>query len=276
MAVTEGLCDLYPDYRQTLEMLGDEDLEPAVQSLTELAKSGDPYLAADATFYLARTKMLQEQYEDALPLLTELTGKMAGKSVQIGNATYLLAVSQARMLQRQEAIASFDKYLKEYPNAPERMRIGATRQLQQMQFVEEGSLDDVWERMDFSRRHLKLTRTGDKTQEEQDKIIAMLDQLIKKAEEKECNCSGEGQGEGEQQQGEGEGQEGQGKGAKGGNSQNENGRVTRVFRRGPESPWSKLRDKDRDPAFSAIKEKFPARYQQLIEQYYKSFQEGVE
>jgi hypothetical protein len=39
----------------------------------------------------------------------------------------------------------------------------------------------------------------------------------------------------------------------------------------PHSPWSQLRDKDRDPVFSAIKEKFPARYQQLIEQYYRSF-----
>jgi hypothetical protein len=37
------------------------------------------------------------------------------------------------------------------------------------------------------------------------------------------------------------------------------------------SPWSQLRDKERDPVYSAIKEKFPARYQQLIEQYYRSF-----
>jgi hypothetical protein len=39
----------------------------------------------------------------------------------------------------------------------------------------------------------------------------------------------------------------------------------------PKNPWSQLRDKDRDPVYSAIKEKFPARYQQLIEQYYRSF-----
>jgi hypothetical protein len=39
----------------------------------------------------------------------------------------------------------------------------------------------------------------------------------------------------------------------------------------PKSPWAQLRDKDRDPVYTAIKEKFPARYQQLIEQYYRSF-----
>ena len=39
----------------------------------------------------------------------------------------------------------------------------------------------------------------------------------------------------------------------------------------PQNPWTQLRDKERDPVFTAIKEKFPARYQQLIEQYYRSF-----
>ena len=41
----------------------------------------------------------------------------------------------------------------------------------------------------------------------------------------------------------------------------------------PKSPWAQLREKDRDPVYSAIKEKFPARYQQLLEQYYRSFGE---
>ena len=52
--------------------------------------------------------------------------------------------------------------------------------------------------------------------------------------------------------------------------------VKRLQRGGPQSPWSQLRDKERDPVYSAIKEKFPARYQQLIEQYYKSFDDDSE
>lgn len=42
---------------------------------------------------------------------------------------------------------------------------------------------------------------------------------------------------------------------------------------GPASPWSKLRERERDPVLSAIQQRFPARYQQLLEQYYKSFEE---
>ena len=52
--------------------------------------------------------------------------------------------------------------------------------------------------------------------------------------------------------------------------------VKRLHRGGPQSPWSHLRDKERDPVFNAIKDKFPGRYEQLIEQYYKSFDDETE
>ena len=63
-------------------------------------------------------------------------------------------------------------------------------------------------------------------------------------------------------------------GKEGGSSQGTDTAATAPMeRRAPQSPWSQLRDKERDPVYSAIKEKFPARYQQLIEQYYRSFGE---
>ncbi len=40
------------------------------------------------------------------------------------------------------------------------------------------------------------------------------------------------------------------------------------------TPWDHLRNKQRDArALAAIKEKYPARYRELIEQYYRSLQE---
>ena len=70
--------------------------------------------------------------------------------------------------------------------------------------------------------------------------------------------------------GHGQGQEGT---AGGGSKGTDGDSVKRLHRGGPQSPWSQLRDKQRDPVFNAIKDKFPGRYQQLIEQYYKSFQD---
>jgi hypothetical protein len=138
--------------------------------------------------------------------------------------------------------------------------------------------------MDYSRRRLALEDSGNNTQAEQKKVIAILEQLIKEAEERECNGKGGGKGQKKGQKqgkaGEGEGNA-QGQGSQGGNTGGgskgiDSAAMERLHRGGPQSPWSQLRDKDRDPVYNAIKEKFPGRYQQLIEQYYKSFQEEGE
>ena len=162
------------------------------------------------------------------------------------------------------------------------MRVGAFRQLEQLKLFQEGTLSDVHLRMDFSRRKLSLEDTGSETHVQQDKIIEILAKLIKEAEERECNCRGGGSGKGQKQGKPGESESkspGQGSQAAARAAEAKGPtpmRSKRLTRGGPQSPWSRLRDKDRDPVYSAIKEKFPARYQQLIEQYYKSFQDDGE
>ena len=282
--ITVGLRELYPDYAAALVDLADENLEAAAEKFSKLTTSADPYLATDATFFLGRTYMLQEKFEEALPLLSDVQTKRAEYSVQHGDALFLTGLSQARLLKRKEAVATFTKFDKEYPDAPERMRIGAWRMLQQLQLVQDGTIIDVADRMDFSRRKLNLKDSGKDTQNEQKKIVEMLAKLIKEAEDKESSGQGSGSGQG-RKPGEGQG-EGQGNGAgqgQGGNtgghgqgsdkSQNTD-QVNRLHRTGPNSGWSKLRDREREQVFSALKEKYPARYEKLIEQYYKSFEEG--
>lgn len=284
-AITESLRVLYPEYKDALNALGEENLGAAIVTLTKLRDSADPFLAADATYYLARAYLLDERFEEALPLLGDLQTKWADKTVQGGEVLFLKGVAEVALLKHQEATATLGQFLREYPDAPERMRVGAMRQLEQLKLFQEGTLSDVQLRMDYSRRKLTLEDTGTDTRQQQDKIIDILSKLIKECEEKECNCKGGGSGSGQkksqgkgsegesQAQGEGQGQQGNsGGGSKGIDSDS----VKRLHRGGPQSPWSHLRDKDRDPAFSAIKENFPARYQQLIEQYYKSFNDDSE
>jgi predicted negative regulator of RcsB-dependent stress response len=286
VAITEGLRELYPAFSEALKALGEENLEGARTSLTDLSSSSDPYLAAEASYFLARVQLLREHYEEALPLLDAVETKYADQSMRAGEALFLKGVAQAQMLKRKDAIVSLERYLNENPGAPERMKVGAWRQLEQLKLVEDGTLSDVFTRMDFSRRRLALEDSGNGTQTEQKKIISILDQLIKEAEDRECNCKGSGKGQkkgqkqGKSGEGEGEGSA-QGKGGQGGQSGGgskgtDGAAAERLHRGGPQSPWSQLRDKDRDPVYNAIKQKFPGRYQQLIEQYYKSFQEESE
>jgi hypothetical protein len=281
VAITEALRVLHPEFKDALTALGEENLGGAVTRLANLRESKNAWLAADASYFLARSYLLDERFEDALPLLADLQSKWAGNTTHGGEVLFLQGVAEVAMLRHKEATDTLTKFLALYPEAPERMRVGAFRQLEQLKLYAEGTLSDVSLRMEFSRRKLSLEDTGAETRQQQDKIIEILAELIKKAEECECNCKGGGSGSG-QKKGQGKGSEGesqaQSQGSQSGNSGGgskgtDSDTVKRLHRGGPQSPWSNLRDKDRDPVYSAIKEKFPARYQQLIEQYYKSFQD---
>jgi hypothetical protein len=211
-----------------------------------------------------------------------LQGKWADKTASGGEVLFLRGVAEVALLRHKEAMETLQSFLTDYPTAPERMRVGAFRQLEQLKLFQEGTLSDVHLRMDFSRRKLTLEDTGNETRQQQDKIIDILAKLIKEAEERECNCRGNGNGKSQKQGKPGESQSqaqagGSQDGKGGGGSKGiDSDALNRLHRGGPQSPWSRLRDKDRDPVYSAIKEKFPARYQQLIEQYYKSFQDDSE
>ena len=284
IAITEALRELYPDFKDALTTLGEENIQDAITKLGKLRDAKDPYLAADAAYFLARALLLDERFEDALPLLEDATGKYADKTARGGESLFLRGVAFGQLIQRKEAMECLKKFLDQYPDAPERMRVGAFRQLEALKLYEDGTLTDVQFRMEFSRRKLSLEDAGETTREQQKKIIDILAKLIKEAEDKECNCKGGGKpkpgqkpgkgSEGESQaKGEGQGQQGtSGGGSKGTDSDT----VKRLHRGGPTSPWSQLRDRERDPVFNAIKEKYPARYQQLIEQYYKSFSDETD
>jgi hypothetical protein len=43
--------------------------------------------------------------------------------------------------------------------------------------------------------------------------------------------------------------------------------VQKSYDDSPASPWSRLRDRARDPANNAVKEKLPARYRDIVEKY---------
>lgn len=275
-AITEGLALMYPKFTEALELVGNDESSKAIEVFQQLVKSEDKFLAAEAKYFIARAYVYDENYEDALPVITEFEKDFASDSVQNGNALYLKGIAQANTLQNKEAVKTLNQFMTDYPNASERMRVGAFRQLQIVSSIKKDTLGDIFQRMEFSRRRLSLERTDQNTKIEQDNIVKMLNTMIKKAEDQEkksnCNCDKPGD---EQKPSEGEGKkEGKGKSNNGQGSKNPDGFAKRTFGAGDASDWSKLRDRERDPAFNAIKEKFPARYKELVEKYYKSFQKS--
>ncbi len=274
-AVTESLMLMYPEYAKAVESADAEDVETSLALLQPLTESADKYLSADSTFYLARSMMNEERYEQSLPLLKRIKNELEDYTLHGPGAQYFIGVAQAGMLQNKDAIDSFMEFLEFNPTAPERLRVSAWRQIQELQSIEEGKIEDVHQRMDFSRRRLQIADTGDSTQTEQDKIVKMLTKLIKEEEKKECSsCNSKSKQQSQQQQqqqAQNKPEPKPSKSQKGGQSANPNGKVVdKSYDDSPASPWSRLRDRSRDPANNAIKEKLPARYRDIVERYYEA------
>src|SRR5207249_10642849 len=180
------------------------------------------------------------------PLLSNLQGKLADKTTRRGEVSFLRGVAEVALLKHGEAMETLNRFLTDYPDAPERMRVGAFRQFEQLKLFQEGTLSDVHLRMDYSRRKLTLADTGGETRQQQDKIIEILAKLIKEAEERECNCRGSGNGKGQKQGKPGESQSqaqasGSQDGKGGGGSKGiDSDALNRLHRGGPQSPWSRL------------------------------------
>lgn len=277
-ALTEGLIVLYPDYGEAVEASDDDRIEDAVRQLTPMTQSDDAYLAADATFFLARTYMNHERYEDAISHLENLTTSAGDVSVHQGPAQYFLGLAQSGLLKKKEAFDSYIKFLKENPSAPERMRVSAWRQAEKLNKIEDGALPDVHLRMDYSRRRLELQKTDPDTQQQQEKIVKMLSELIKKAEKKEASSSSSNtkkpQDDKNQKPKPQSGKKPSAPkpkpsaGQNNGGSSQPNGKAeVKNYDDSPASPWSRLRDRSRDPANNAVKEKLPARYRDIVERY---------
>lgn len=273
--ITDALRLLHPPFAQALEALSGDEPAGAEAALSELAKSKEPYLAAHARFYLARAHTFAERYEQAEPLLAEVTGPAADRTLYTGDALFLLGVCQNELLKHDEARKTLSQFIEQHPEAPERMRVGAMQIMQEMDIFAAGSLLEVHDRMDFARRRLALADPGKTTQNQQEKVITLLDKLIKEAEEKEKQGGGGGGGGGN------------GNGPPSGNNQPSSpatestapvgetriGALHRVNRGDAADTWGNMPKKQRDAVLAALKARFPDRYKELVEQYFKSLQD---
>lgn len=268
----------YPDYAEATDKLLDEQTGAALKALEKLAASDDAYLAANAMYHAARAYAMDEDYEKALPLLTRVTGEHLDKTQYSGEAMFFKGVAQAETLDRKAAITTLSDFATNYPFSSERLVVGALHMIEELAYLEEKSLTDVQDRMDYSRRRLALAESGDRTQQEQQRIIAMLDALIEEAQEKENSGQGSGGGAGGAP---GHGGQPQGNQQPSGPAtessaapgQGRMGSLHRVNRGSEEERWGEARDRKRDEVLNAIKAKYPQRYRELVEQYYRSLQE---
>jgi hypothetical protein len=271
--LTEALRAAYPEFNQAVRGLTEIDAEPAMKKLMELTQSEDPYLAADSSFFLARGYVQQENFESALPLLRRVNGEFKDRTLRKSEALFFQGMAEMNTLDREAATRTLRKFQNLRTRPSRRMREEVSRMLLTLEMAEEGSMHDVAEHMDFSRRRLGMEDPSVETQEVQDDIVAMLDDLIKAAEEQED----------QQSQSPGQGQSGSGAAGQnagiGGSAVPDTGvnPLSRPDLNAKRSAWDNPRERERQAeALSGLKEKFPARYIQLIEQFSLDLQEEAD
>jgi tetratricopeptide (TPR) repeat protein len=284
-AITQCMQLAYPSYKAAHTALESDDLATALRGLAAETENQDAFLALDAAFFLGRTYLLVGQHENAVDYLEKVAHGDATKTERATEALYYLGTAQAGLLQIDEAMENLIQFLQRDSDAPERLKEGAYNELIRLDQAKKNQLADAQLRMSFSERKLGQAQPDGKTQEEQAKVVDILNTLIEEAEKKECsgNCKG-GKGEkkdGENKPGQKPGQDPQGqkpgKGQSPGQSQNANGTAQKqMFDNGPISIWSQLRDRDRDPANSAVKEQLPPEYRKLIERYFREMSDGAQ
>jgi tetratricopeptide (TPR) repeat protein len=281
--ISRSLRALYPDFDRALRLLGDERTDRALGLLGKLQAGDDPYLAAYARFYAARAYAMQEKFELARPLLDRLTTADLNRTLHSGQAMFYRGVAQAETLDRRSAMTTLATFVRHYPDESERMVIGALHLLDELSYIQPGSMGDVQDRMDYSRRRLDIGKSDEPTRDEQGRIVAMIEKLIEQEQDKEdeqSNSSGSGASGGMQSAGPGRGGPPSGADSDGNNGANQSavspgqariGRLHRVIR-GDDS-WGQAREHERQEVLNAIKARYPERYRQIIEQYYRSMQE---
>lgn len=286
-AVTDCLQMAYPAYRTAMTALESDDLVSAWQGLESLLDHTDRFLAVDAAFFLGRSYLLAGQNERAIEPLQRLMAEPGPAAALRGGETlYYLGTAQAGALQIEPAMEHLIRFLQVESGAPDRLKQGAYNQLLRLEQSRKTPLADAELRMSFSERRLGQAMPDGDTQAEQSKVVDILSQLIEDAEKKESSGSSKNSkdkndkkpGEGDPKPGENPGQDQkpqQGNGQSSGQSSQSNGSATRqAFDNGPLSIWSQLRERERDPANSAVKEQLPPEYRKLIERYFREMSEG--
>ncbi len=270
--IHQALLMIYPDYSRANGRLLNERFADAADAFAKLRGSEDFYLRAYATFRYGLAQMNREQFEEAKGVFAEVLNKYGSKVGCDIEAAFYRVVCLGQEREKEQAITAAKTFLTDYPDSPERYRKAMEQILAELVQEWESPLYDLAGRMSKVGRRIESGKTGDGTQKQQKEIVDILDELIKKAEKKEGKNQGQGGGGGPPRGNDPSSNPAKQSNAPGGASKV--GDLRPRPKRKAGERWGLMRDKEREEVLQALKNKFPDRYRELLEQYNKTLAEG--
>jgi TolA-binding protein len=250
------------------------------------------YAGAARYFVYGQALVGAGKFEEAVDAYSEIWSRMKDRTSFAAEA--MLRTAQAWEAQHRgyNALRMYSLYIKNYGMIlPETERVALGEKVKALRDIYKDPLGSVANRMESVEKRLSATDSGKETQKTQQEIVALLDDLIRTAEEQSGGGgSGAGQGEGAskgKKPGEGEGSgSGQqagsgsqtGKATGGSPAQTSTLRLGETVRTGAtgevyssseSGDWSKLPPREREKLEQLRKKMLSERYQDIISDYHK-------
>jgi tetratricopeptide (TPR) repeat protein len=266
----EALAVLSSEFSAGLDAYDEESYAESLAVMDGLCGASDPFFAANSQVYAIKSLVELDRLEEAGDRIEALLKDPAGLDL---NTPY---ASEVAFLRGYVALQNVDydharSYLRSmvarHPDAPRRLLDAARQMLAELDAREPERIGDVADLMNYAGRRLSHRRTDEGVQTKQQRAIELLDQLIEEAEQNEQSGGGGG--------GSGGGQDSQPPSAPmpdsqlpgGQSSEGQNLRNARRVR--PGEAWGSMPPAERKKILQSLRDSFPSRYRQLVEQYYQ-------
>jgi len=218
-----------------------------------------PLVANNLRLLYARWMVHESLYDEAHEQLAEL--KPEGV---VAPATLLFYQSVVchTLLDKDAGLKAVARLIEGEEQSPRRYVVMARLMQQDLEELDEESLDHIARRMGDIRRRLHLGRAGKKVQKVERGVIESLDKLIEKLEQQQQQQSSSSSGSGDNIRSSRPAPDSMIIGGKG------KGDMERK-RIGSESGWGDLPPRQREEALQQIGREFPSHYRDVVEQYFR-------
>lgn len=273
----QALTLLSTEFRAGMEAYDADNFEDAAKRMSDLRADANPFLSINAAAMeikaLVNLERLSEAGERIEQLRTDRGTSIDEHTFLAAELEFLRAYCLVADQQFDEAANALEVFLRDRADAPQRLTLAAQQMLAELEDRLPGRMGEVVDLMQFSQRRLREGDSGGKVQERQQRIVELLDRMVEEEEEKENSCkknsssSGEGGGKDGQQQGQSPQSPMQQSMLPGGSAADQMLREGR--RANPGEMWGAMPPAERERVLQALRESFPSRYRQLVEQYYE-------
>lgn len=272
--LTQGLTLLSPAFRAGLDAYDAERYAECAGIMADLRSNPNPFIAANAAAYEIKALVAHEQLLEASrgieAIIAEKADAVTDNTYFAEELAFLRGYCLLADLQYQKSYQVLRRFLVAYPNASQRLTLAARQMLAELEHRQPGKIGEVVDLMAFAGRRLTHDDTGEIVQVRQKRVVEILDTLIEEAEEQE-NSSSSSSSSGSQ------GRQPKSPQAPSkpmpdsilpeGEAQGDSLQDPR--RANPGELWGEMPAAQRERILQALRDSFPRRYRQLVEQYYE-------